>query len=796
MHMIFFQAGNNRCAPRFFLTTIFIFFTVIFKGQNNRLWATYYGDAGMEEATFVATDASNNVYISGFTTSTTNIASGGFQNVYGGSQDAFLVKFDANGNRLWSTYYGDAGGEWGNAVAVDAAGNVYLTGTTTSTTGIASGGFQNTWGGNADAFLVKFDANGNRLWSTYYGGNGDDVATCVTTDAAGNVFIAGVTSSTSAIASGGFQNVYAGIFRDAFLAKFDANGNRLWGTYYGGTGEDDGMTVTTDPSGNSMLAGITNSTTAIASGGFLNAYAGGIKDAFLVKFDPAGNRLWGTYYGDAAEDRGTGLATDASGNIYLAGETNSTAGIAAGGYQNTYGGSLDAFLVKFNPAGGRTWATYYGSSDVEEGYSVAVDALGNPYLGGDSYSTNGVSASGFQSNLIGTENEMVVKFDPLGNRLCATYYGQSHDEDGRVAVDAQSNVYLVGYTISSSGIASGGFQNTYGGSQDGYLVKFSSCANNFIATATSTNLSCNGQCNGTATASPLGGIAPYSYSWNTNPPQTSVTATGLCAGTYTVIITDANGDTTSATATITQPPPFQLTGTTVSDTCGAGVGCASVTVNGGSPGYTYVWSSGGNSDTLCNLVAGTYAVVVTDTNGCADTLSITVGNTGAVSADAGSTVTITQGQSTVLNATGGNSYSWSPPGGLSCTNCASPTASPTQTTTYTVTVTNSSGCSATDTVTVFVEYPCGELFVPNAFSPNDDQHNDVLYVRGNCIRSLHFEVYSRWGERVFQTDTTTIGWDGTFRGQECNTAVFVYWLRATLNDGSEVMKKGDVSLVR
>jgi len=452
--------------------------------QNNRVWATYYGGIQHEGDPCVVTDQSGNVYIGGTTTSTAGIASGGFQNTFGGGQyDAFLVKFDASGNRLWATYYGSIGEDYGVGICTDASGNIFLAGKTDNTSGIASGGFQNSYGGGfTDAFLVKFNPSGTRLWATYYGGSDEDQGKSIATDAGGNIYLAGISGSTASIASGGFQNVSGGA-TDAFLVKFNSSGNRLWSTYYGGADNDEGFAVTADPSGNIYLAGNTYSVsnTAIASGGFQNTFGGGACDAFLVKFDAGGNRLWATFYGGTDFDFGYAAATDLLGNVYLVGITNSTGGMASGGFQNSFGGLSDTYLAKFNPSGNRLWATYYGGADNEEGLSVTCDATGNVFLAGDSYSSSGIASGGYQNSLIGTENEMLVKFNAAGGRICATYYGQVHDEEGKVSVDAQGNVYLVGYTQGTTGIASGGFQNTFGGINDLYLVKFSSCGETGLA---------------------------------------------------------------------------------------------------------------------------------------------------------------------------------------------------------------------------------------------------------------------------------------------------------------------------
>jgi gliding motility-associated-like protein len=150
----------------------------------------------------------------------------------------------------------------------------------------------------------------------------------------------------------------------------------------------------------------------------------------------------------------------------------------------------------------------------------------------------------------------------------------------------------------------------------------------------------------------------------------------------------------------------------------------------------------------------------------------------------------------VLNGSGGVSYTWSPPAGLSCTNCQFPVATPSVTTVYTLTVTDANGCTDSDTVTVFVDIACGEIFVPNAFSPNGDNANDTFYVRGNCIKFMQFEIYNRWGEKVFSSTDPAKGWDGTWRGEKCEAATFTYFLRATLIDDTQINKQGTISLVK
>ncbi len=283
---------------------------------------------------------------------------------------------------------------------LDAAGNVYLLGATDANTGtvIATvGAHQTIYGGGAyDAFLLKFTSSGVRQWGTCYGGSGMDVGYSCATDATGNVYIAGFTNSNTSTliaTSVAHQTVYGGN-GDAFLVKFDASGVRQWGTYYGGTGDETGFSCSTDATGNVFLMGNTSSNTGtvIATAVAHQTVNGGGPDAFLVKFNSSGVRQWGTYYGGIGNEYGYSCVTDATGNVYFTGDTGSNTGTViatAGAHQTIHGGGPDAFLVKFNSSGVRQWGTYYGGVAYDFGHSCSTDASGNVYLAGYAASNTG-----------------------------------------------------------------------------------------------------------------------------------------------------------------------------------------------------------------------------------------------------------------------------------------------------------------------------------------------------------------------------------------------------------------------
>lgn len=453
--------------------TAFSLITCSLTAQDSRVWGTYLGGSDRESGGSVAIDAQGNIYLTGSVGSSGifNGAGGHDVSYNGGFYDAFLIKFNSAGSRLWATYYGGTGSDYGTSVAVDASGNVYMSGTTESAADIASGGHDNTYsGGTEDVFLVKFNSAGTRQWATYYGGTKWDRGGHVAVDQSGNVYLAGSTLSETDIAFNGDDNtIGAATTNDAFLAQFNSAGVRQWATYYGGADGEIGTDVATDATGNVFLVGYTCAFSTDC-------------DAVLVKYDAAGNRAWVNTYGPGGateSDYAYDVATDAAGNVYIAGHTSSTTGIASGGFQNAHSGGLanEAYLVKFAPNGSRIWGTYYGFTSNDYGTGVAVDATGNVYFSGYTSSSSNISAGGFQTNFGGGYDGFLVKFNSSCGRLCATYYGGTGSDYGNdVAVSALSgNVLVSGTTGSSNNIGSGGYDNSFGGgTDDAFLVQFTS----------------------------------------------------------------------------------------------------------------------------------------------------------------------------------------------------------------------------------------------------------------------------------------------------------------------------------
>ncbi len=310
--------------------------------------------------------------------------------------------------------------------------------------------------------------------------------------------------------------------------------------------------------------------------------------------------------------------------------------------------------------------------------------------------------------------------------------------------------------------------------------------------------SCYGENIASATVNVSGGTIPFTYLWNPGG-NTNIKDSALNPGSYTVNVIDSNGCTINDTITIfPAPPPIDLSiDSLLNISCyGINDGYARVSVSGGSPGYYYSWNPPeGSSNQVKNLISGTYTFIVVDNNKCTASINVTITQPSQLYINSLSPIKIYSGQDTVLSASasGGTlpyTYTWNGIGSGSNIR-----VSPLSTTTYTVQVTDSNGCTATALITVTIEN-CGEPFIPGAFSPNGDGQNDILYVRSPCIKRMDFIIYDRWGNEIFESQNVSDGWNGTYKGQPMNTGTYVYYLKATMLDGTTVERKGNVTLVR
>jgi hypothetical protein len=367
----------------------------------------------------------------------------------------------------YSTYLGGSADDYGYGIAVDSSGNAYVAGLTTSPDFPTEYPYQGTSGGSNDAFVTKLGPAGDILsYSTYLGGNGQEQGLAIAVDSSGNAYVTGDTDSTDFPTQNPYQGTSGGGW-DAFVTKLGPAGDTLsYSTYLGGSNAEFCYAIAVDSSGNAYVAGVTISTNFPTVNPYQGTFRGGVCDAFVTKFGPAGDSLsYSTYLGGSLGDWDRGIAVDSSGNAYITGFTDSTDFPTHNPYQGTSGGGREAFVTKLGPAGDTlSYSTYLGGGGEDRGSGIAVDSSGNAYVTGYTISGDFPTVNPYQGTSEGGWDAFVTKFSPAGDSLSySTYLGGSSSDIGYgIAVDVSGNAYVTGYTNSADFPTVNPYQGTLG----------------------------------------------------------------------------------------------------------------------------------------------------------------------------------------------------------------------------------------------------------------------------------------------------------------------------------------------
>jgi hypothetical protein len=310
------------------------------------------------------------------------------------------------------------------------------------------------------------------------GGSVSEVGYGVAVDSSENVYVAGWTTSTDFPTAGGFDTSLGGS-GDAFVTKMNPAGSSLaWSSYLGGSDDDVCLNVTVDSSGNVFVTGYTFSTDFPTAGGFDTDFGGGLEDAFVTRVDATGNPAWSSYLGGSGNDIAGDVAVDPSGDVYVAGDTQSPDFPTLGGFDTTFlGGPNDAFVTKLNAFGPSiAWSSYLAGSGDDGAQAVAVDLSGNLYVTGWTNSTDFPTTGGFDTSYGGgTYDGWVAKVNAAGWALTWSSYlgGSAYDSGYGVAVDPAGNAYITGYSISTDFPMANAFDTTHGGSTEAFVTQLS-----------------------------------------------------------------------------------------------------------------------------------------------------------------------------------------------------------------------------------------------------------------------------------------------------------------------------------
>ena len=339
-------------------------FVAKYDASGNRQWMAQRGTSAQESGEGVVTDSAGNVYVTGYTGGDLD------GNTSAGGWDIFLMKFDAAGNWKWTVQDGTGQDDDSHAIAMDSAGNIYIT-------GYVRGDFHGlTRVGSSDIFISKYNQAGTRHWSVLFGSSAVDEGFGIACDKSNNVYVTGYVQESVE------GNPWLGT-GDNILAKYDSEGQRQWLKQWGTGNADTGHAVTCDPVGSVYVGGYSN--------GELYGPKNGGRDIFLAKYGGDGTFLWGAQMGTLETDQVWGMTTDTNGNVYLAGETG---GPLQG---NLAVGGPDVFFSKFSSGGTELWTQQVGTPDTDLAAGIALDASGGIYIAGwttgdfDGYVNKGLS---------------------------------------------------------------------------------------------------------------------------------------------------------------------------------------------------------------------------------------------------------------------------------------------------------------------------------------------------------------------------------------------------------------------
>lgn len=654
------------------------------------LWNRTIESEGFDEAYDLVTDNLGNVYVAGMIEYLADFGNGVHLESMG-VHDIFIAKYDGAGNLIWAINAGGKDGDKVQSITLDGLGNIYV-----------AGEFEDTsyWGpimkvaeGGNNMFVARYDTSGNVQWVRSLGtvnpshtrGYG------VTCDVHGNVYVAGGTLGDTYY-DGNFLFTSAGDY-DGLVISFDPNGTFRWATRMGGGDSDKARGVVSDMGSNIYVTGY-YSGNADFSGTSLPGH--GHTDIFIAKYDTSGLLQWVTQAGDTGFERADDIDYNVNGQILITGYQS------RGKFDSRYAscqGMTDAFIAGYDAAGNNLWVTAGGGPEDDEANGVTHDSAGNVYMIGDYGGSATFPPYTFTGNHYA--EPFIASYTPDGSTLrwVRNGTGPSNDRGTSVGIDPQGNIFACGnfdQTLTLGSMVLPGDSLL-----DIFVTKLSpqnSCAS---SASVSGNIVCAGMCNGTATVT-SSGQAPYTYSWNTTPVQQTQTATGLCAGNYTVTVTDLFGCTSSANITLIDPQPLSASAFTTDISCyGACDGTAGVSATGESP-FSYSWDTNPvqTSDVISGLCGGVYTVTVTDANGCSTSSPVSLADPAQIVISS-STTPITCYNScdgvAVASATGNGpfSYSWNT---VPVQNTG--TASALCDGNYTVTVTDASGCTSTASVSL------------------------------------------------------------------------------------------------
>src|SRR5262245_7067477 len=596
-----------------------IFVTKIDGATGNVVYSTYVGGSGLDRADGIAVDSNGNAYVVGRVGDTSTdfpTTAGALAATYrGGDFDGVVFKLNPAGNSLvYSTFLGGEDNDSVEGIAVDQSGNAYVTGGTRSNGfPTTASGFQSFRAGDTDAFLTKLNAAGSAvLYSTMLGGAGTDRGSGIVADATGKAYIAGYSASPDFPTQDAFQTFSGGSF-DGFVAKVDPDASGaaslVFATYLGGIADDKAFGIAIDNTASNVYVVGQTSSNNFPVLNPAQPSSGGSFDAFIAKISSTGTKIYATYFGGSGDDRGTGIAANATG-VYVTGFTSSTNLPVVAPLQINNGGGFDAFVAKLNTAGNSfLYSTYLGGS-ANENFVAAVTATNpiavdnsNAYITGYTASTNFPTASASQGTSGGGQDAFVAK---IADATPAADFSLAILPASRTVNPSSGTTYTV--TATPAGGFTGNISLSLAGASNDTSTSFNPASISITdASAKSSTL----------TVTTTGNTPPGTYSLNVTATsgnlQHSASAQLIVSGPAAANLSltktaSPNPGVTLANLTyritVTNSGPSPATNVVVTDNLPPGITFTSATPTQG--------SCSGNSTVTCNLgslASGSFAII-------------------------------------------------------------------------------------------------------------------------------------------------------------------------------------------
>lgn len=796
-------------------------------------WCTFVGGSDIEKFPYCDIDSIGRFTLTYQTLSSDitlqNIMPGSYSQTYAGGVDMGITMFDANRQIIWQTYMGGPADDWANEVICNNKNEWFFTGVTKSSTfpisnSIGAGFYQSTYNSPSDATIIKFDSAGALLYSSFYGGSGHNTGFGLNIDSHQNLYVIGSTAGnmfTYNPNDGSYiDSTFNGTY-DGFLIEFDSSFNPKWATVIGGSGDDPLYDVRVSPSDHIFVVGYTQSANQplldMGSGAYFDNTLGGARDAIIMKFIPCPENFDTIHFTDSVcyGEQTLLYATGSNTYTWNLGSTND---------------SITATIVSDTTFS--IIATYLTCIE-RDTVHIAVKPLPVIDITGDSVvcfnDTVHLIASGgvdyqWENGLTGATIAYIPTINDTLSLTVINSYNCSAIDSIAITVHPLPIPTISGDTTVCMNDtllleADGGTGFLWSNTTTDSTIAISQNTSGFFdyyVVVTDTNM-CSDTAFQTIEIFPLPvfflgndttlcqgnslllqvGFTNANYLWSTSETTSNITVN--TPNDYSLLVTDSNSCHYADTINVAVIPYADATIDSIPYVCENNPAFLFTAAETGG-----IWSGTGITNTSTGAFdptiagVGFFSVYYTIGGFCGDSDSTIIEIAEVPSFSFATTDETCAGANDgtlIISASGGAApYTF-----ILDTLLIGDTATNLSPFAYNLFVIDNRGCVETDSVFIVAEdFPCGEVnfYIPNIFSPNGDGVNDILYVRSDFIDNMKFLVYDRFGEKVFESTNPDIGWDGKYNGQPVAPGVYHYFINVNLIDGSNVERKGNVTIVR